>query len=379
MKILTLANTPLHAGSGSGYVICGYTERLRALGHEVELLGPSDFEPFFGARRAIRHRQAIGMAAECLDRLGGSDIDVLELYGAEGWLATALLAASGARRFLIVAHSNGLETHASEVLLKAGVADPPRLWRPDPARLSALAFRRADALVTVSRWDAEWAKARGYRPADRILALENPLPESFLGLPLALERGPEIGYCGSWLPLKGIEAIRREIPRVLRAFPDWRFTLVGVGASFRAHHHFPEDILPRIAVVPVADRERELRGLYRRFAVVIAPSLSESFGLVTAEAMACGAAVAATPVGFAASLVPDQEVVSIDPPGEPGRLADAVGRLIRDPVLRHRVATGGWRRVQELRWDHAADRLAAAYEGWTNEIRRVSRSRTEWR
>ncbi|HXU32225.1 MAG TPA: glycosyltransferase family 4 protein, partial [Thermoanaerobaculia bacterium] len=214
-------------------------------------------------------------------------------------------------------------------------------------------------------------KARGYRPAGRILALENPLPESFLGRPLDLERGPEIGYCGSWLPIKGIEVIRREIPGVLNAFPGWRFTLVGVGASFRAADHFPADILPRISVVPVANRERELPELYRRFAILIAPSLSESFGLATAEAMACGAAVAATPVGFAAALVEDEEVVSIDPPGEPGRLADAVGRLIRDPELRRRVATGGWKRVQELRWDRAADRLAAAYEGWAKEIRTV--------
>ncbi|MEP7013321.1 MAG: glycosyltransferase family 4 protein [Acidobacteriota bacterium] len=366
MRILTLANTPLDPASGSGYVILGYAERLRALGHSVELLGPVDFEPFYGARRAIRHRQTLGMAAACLDRLGAGGYDVVEIYGAEGWLAMSLLAATPGRRYLLAIHSNGIETHCSEVLAAAGLTDRTR-WRPDPARLSALAFRRADALVTVSDWDAGWASQRGYAPNRRILALDNPLPDRFLDQPLSLDREPEIGYCGAWLPIKGIAALGREIPEVLSAFPDWRFVLVGVGDSFRAEEHFPEDVRPRISVVPRADRETELRALYHRFSIVVAPSVYESFGLATAEAMACGAAVVASPVGFAAGLADGQEVVHLRPDRP---LTAAVGRLIRDPDLRHRVATGGWERAQALRWEPAASRLAEAYQSWTAELRR---------
>ena len=370
MKILTLANTPLDPSTGSGYVICGYAERLRALGHSVELLGPPEYEPFHGARRAIRHRQALGMAAACLDRLGTGGYDVVEVYGAEGWLATSLLAGSAGRRYLLVAHSNGIETHCSEVLSAAGLADRPRLWRPDPARLSRRAFLRADALVTVSDWDARWAREQGYAPARRILALDNPLPDSYLGQSPDFDRGPEIGFCGAWLPIKGVAVLCREIPEVLRAFPEWRFTLVGVGSRFRPDLYFPEDLLHRISVVPRAERETELRTLYRRFSIVVAPSVYESFGLTTAEAMASGVAIVASPVGFAADLADEREVVhtSSERP-----LAEAVGRLIRDPELRLRIALGGWRRAQALRWEPAAARLAEAYQAWSAEVRREIR------
>lgn len=370
MKILTLANTPLDPASGSGHVICGYADRLRALGHSVELLGPADFEPFYGARRAIRHRQALGMATACLDRLGSGSYDVVEIYGAEGWLATSLLAATAGRRYLLVAHSNGIETHCSEVLAAAGLAGRSRFWRPDPAPLSRLAFLRADALVGVSAWDARWALERGYAPARRILALDNPLPDSYLGQPLDLDREPEIGFCGAWLPIKGIAALCREIPEVLRAFPDWRLTLVGVGPSFRSDLHFPGDLLHRISIVARAERETDLRSLYRRFSIVVAPSVYESFGLMTAEAMASGAAVATSPVGFAAGLADEREVLHILPERP---LAEAVGRLIRDQDLRSRVATGGWKRAQALRWEPTAARLAEAYQRWTAELRGTTR------
>jgi len=375
VRILSMSNCPLDESLGSGYVALRYARGLRERGHHVDLLGPDDYEPLLRLRRGISYRQALGMAAAGLRRAGG--YDVVELWGGEAWLTFSLLARRKRRRFLLAAHSNGLETHSAEVLRAAegaGRLAPSRRWfQLDQSALFERAFRAADALVTVADFDRRYALDRGYAPPDRILAVDNPLPDGYLDLPVdfersTFERGPRIGYCGSWIPRKGVALIASALPPLLRDFPAWRLTLVGVGEGFRAGDHFPADVLPRIEVVPFAERGSRLRDLYRSFAIALLPSVYESFGLAGAEAMACGAALVATRTGFAAGLRGGEEAMLLGEP-TPQALRGAVEALISDEELRRTVARGGYRRVQTLRWDGAVAAVEAAYQAWLAELR----------
>jgi glycosyltransferase involved in cell wall biosynthesis len=369
MRILTLSNTPLDEAQGSGYVVQGYAKGLRARGHQVDVLGPADYEPLHRFRRAIRYRQTLGMVAAAVGRLARASYDVLEVYGGEAWLALALLARRPRRRLLLVGHSNGLETHSAEALRAAGLAGGRRRWfQIDHGRLMARGFRACDALVTVAQYDRDYALRQGYAVPHRVLAIDNPLPESFLGLAVDFARGPVIGYCGSWLPRKGSALIASDLPPLLRAFPAWRLALVGVGSDFRPAEHFPADVLPRVTVIPHADRETDLRRLYQSFAISILPSIYESFGLTGAEAMACGCALVASPVGFAAGLRHGEEALLL-PDSAPPHLCQALTALVQDDPLRQRVARAGYGRVQSLRWDGAIAKLEAAYEAWLGELR----------
>lgn len=374
MRILTLANCPLDESLGSGYVVLNYCQRLRRLGHRVDVYGPADYEPLHRWGRAIQYRQALGMAANALRRAAAGGYDVVEIYGAEGWLAFSLLARKRRRPFLLVAHSNGIEPHCAETLAAAAAVDPAavprRPWyQLDQTPLFRKTFRRADAVVTVSEWDRRYAIEKGFTPPERCLALENPLPEGFLGLEPDLDRGPVLGTCGSWLPIKGAAVLRRALPTILRALPAWRLKMVGVGGDFRPRDHFPADVLPRIEVIPFAERGQALRSLYEEMAILLLPSLYESFGLAAAEAMACGCALVATRVGFAADLVDGEEAVTVERP-EVDLITAAVLRLAGDDALRRRIARRGFERVQGLRWDDAAAKLAAAYESWLGQHRR---------
>lgn len=371
MRILTLSNSPLDPARGSGYVVCGYCERLARRGHQVRVLGPPDFEPGYGWPRAIRWRQALGMALATRRERALADYDVIEIYGGEAWLAISWLRRVAHRRFLVVSHSNGLETHLVETLREAesaGATGLRRRWfRPRALRLYEHTFRRADGLVMVSDFDHAYARARAYQPQARLLSLENPLPDAFLDQPIDLARPPVLGFCGSWLPIKGIETLVRDATRLLAELPAWRLMLVGVGEGFRVELAFPHDLLSRIEVVPHADRMTELPALYRRMAILAMPSLYESFGLVAAEAMAHGCAVVATRVGFPASLVDGEEVLHLEAKCSPA-LYQAARRLMADEGLRRAVARGGWRRAQSLRWEGAVDRLEAAYETWRRAL-----------
>lgn len=369
MRILSLANCPPDDRLGSGYVVRRSAEGLRRAGHEVDLYGPADYEPLHGIARgrAVSYRQVVGMTVKSLARLARKGYDVVELWGGQAWLAVSLLARRPGRRFLLVCRSNGLEPHYEEVMEAAREAGEIPPWRPrhhwSQSGLFARALGRADGVITVSPWDRDWAVARGIGPAGRVLAVENPLPDSYLGLAPGPERGPVLGYVGSWLPIKGVDLLARALPDVLREHPEWTLRLVGVGTGFRAADHFPADVLPRIETVPFADRETELKDLYRSLAVVLLPSVYESFGLAAAEAMACGAALVATRVGFAAGLRHGEEAWLL-PDRSPGALQEALRALMRNPERRRALARGGHRRVQSLRWDRAVTAVETAYREW---------------
>lgn len=365
LRILTLANALLDESSGSGYVICNYARGLRALGHEVTLLGPPDYEPFFGRARAIRYRQAFGLARAAW-RARRAGYDILEFYGGEAWLALLLLRRFRRRSFLLVSHSNGLETHSEEAM--AALGGPRRSYQWSHARLHAAGFRRADALVTVGGYDADYARRAGYVPEERLLALDNPLPDTYLGRPFVAERPQRVGFCGAWIERKGVVALAAGVSAFLRRFPAWRFALAGVGEGFAVARHFPADVHDRIEVIPQAEREGGLAAFYETVAVLVVPSLYESFGLVTAEALACGCAVVATPVGFARDLRGGEEAIHLHAPVV-AQIEQALIRLAQDESLRRRLAQAGHRRVQALRWPEAIRRLEAAYLRWVAELR----------
>lgn len=380
MRILSLSNCPLDEHTGSGYVALGYARGLRERGHEVELLGPEDFEPWRRLRRGISYRQAIGMAAASVRRLAATSWDVVELWGGEAWLALALLAWLPRRPFLLVAHSNGLEPHCAELLGAAEAAGrmaPSRRWfQLDQSRLAEGGFKAADALVTVGGFDRDYALDRGYAEPQRVLAVDNPLPEEYLGVEVDFARPRVIGYCGSWIPRKGVALLEAALPSVLRTLPEWRLVLVGVGDGFRQEEHFPADLLARVEVVPYAERGTRLRALYQGFGILLLPSVYESFGLAAAEGMACGAALVASRVGFAAGLRDRQEALLLSE-FSPQALQEAIESLARDEELRQRIARGGYRRVQSLRWDDAVATVEAAYLRWLAELRGARRRPAE--
>ncbi|MBV9042914.1 MAG: glycosyltransferase family 4 protein [Acidimicrobiia bacterium] len=82
--------------------------------------------------------------------------------------------------------------------------------------------------------------------------------------------------------------------------------------------------------------------LYNEAEVAVVPSLYEGFSLPAIEAMACGAPLVATTGGALPEVVgPDGRNALTVPPGDPGALAGAIGRVLDDAELRQRLGTAG--------------------------------------
>jgi glycosyltransferase involved in cell wall biosynthesis len=95
----------------------------------------------------------------------------------------------------------------------------------------------------------------------------------------------------------------------------------------------------------------DMPGFYEEIHMLAMPSFSEGFGLVAAEALACGRPV----VGGDASSLPEvirhQQTGLLVPPGDPTALASALSDLIRDPDRSALMGQAGHRDIA-ARFDH---------------------------
>jgi glycosyltransferase involved in cell wall biosynthesis len=306
-------------------------------------------------------------------------------------LAAALLpAARYARRLRAhlravrpdLVHSNGLKMH----LLAAWTAPPgaPVVWhvhdyigsRPLTSRLLRASVGRCAAIVTNSASVAEDAR-RVLGARAPIVAIPNAIdldrfsPEGprldldgLAGLPPAPPSTIRVGLVATYGRWKGhttfLDALAR-LPGDVSA----RGYIVG-GSLYRTSGSqlTRKELEHHAASVGVADRvgftgfvEQPDQALRALDIVVHASTAPEPFGLVIAEAMACGRAVIASDAGGPREIVTPGVDGLLREPGNPESLADGIARLARDPGARARLGRAG-RETAERQFDRA--RLAAA-------------------
>lgn len=364
MQILSISNIPHDPNSGGGYVITGYIDGLRQKGHEVDAYGPEDYD-FGHWRYGIRYRKMVAMAAFGVYQFFQKPYDLVEVWGGASWLLVLLL------RWIasdtpVVHRSNGIEQHYTALKEKSSVipGEHDRWFRVDLSRLYDIGLRASSAIVTVSAYDLLFLREGGYLPDDRLYAIDNPLPELYLGRSFSAKRSRRVGFCGSWIPKKGVPAMKEGMTAFLRQFPKWTFSVVGAKGE-DVQSHFPEDVRDRVEVIPFLERD-DLVKWYETIAIFILPSVAESFGLVAAEAMACGAALVATNTGYAHALSDGKEALILSELSAT-HLHVALARLAEDEHLRSQIARRGHRRVQSLAWEDAIDRIDSIY----GQVRRV--------
>jgi glycosyltransferase involved in cell wall biosynthesis len=102
---------------------------------------------------------------------------------------------------------------------------------------------------------------------------------------------------------------------------------------------------------------------YSRSEVAVVPSVYEGFGLPAAEAMACGVPVVSSDGGALPEVVGHDGDGIIVPRKNARALADAVKKLLGDPVLRAEMGRRGYKRVMgRFTWKQMAVGTAGVYE-----------------
>jgi len=366
--------------------------------------------------RAIRASDAAAMLHVVLPRSGplehaareaGCDTHVLPMpaslarfgeSGTRGFARTsaallgAAVAARGYRRDLRdtlsaiapdIVHSNGFKFHV--LASRARPRTAALVWhlhefvspRPLTCRLLRHHVGSVDAIVANSVSVAQDASAALHPgvPVERIyngIDLAEFAPagdvadlDALAGAP-PLPRGAlRVGLVGTFGRWKGHEVFLRALAR-LQASTPLRGYIVGDALYETAGSQYSRQELERLAGALGIRAQVAFTGYVPRTApvlraldvVVHASTQPEPFGLVIAEAMACGRAVIASAAGGAAELVGEGCDALTHAPGDVDGLASALGRLAGDAALRARLGTAA-RATAEARFDAA--RFGAAF------------------
>jgi glycosyltransferase involved in cell wall biosynthesis len=109
--------------------------------------------------------------------------------------------------------------------------------------------------------------------------------------------------------------------------------------------------------------DERLIKLYAEASVAVVPSLYEGFSLPAVEAMACGVPLVATTGGALPEVIGDSgSTALLVPPGDPGALAGALGRVLEDDALADRLSRAARRRVlQHFTWRACAEGTVGHY------------------
>jgi len=248
------------------------------------------------------------------------------------------------------------------------------------------AVRESDAIVAASEieagelvelYDAETAKLcvlpcgvdadlfRPYRQVDAREALGREQCERL------------VLFVGRIEQIKGIDVLLDALGMLFRKRPDLRgeVCLVVVGGALDpdddapetekleelrrlVHEHRMED---RVDFVGSADQKR-LALWYSAADVCAVPSLTESFGLVALEAMACGTPVVATRVGGLQTVVEHGESGLLVPASDRRALADAIEQVLLEHRVRMHLAHGARSRAEQFTWSRVGDGLEMLYD-----------------
>jgi D-inositol-3-phosphate glycosyltransferase len=120
-------------------------------------------------------------------------------------------------------------------------------------------------------------------------------------------------------------------------------------------------VTDRVELRPPVARS-QLGRWYRAADVVAVPSRSESFGLVAAEAQACGTPVVAAAVGGLRTVVRDGQTGRLVPGHDPRHWAAALADLLGDPVQRAALGLGAAHHARRLGWESAAEAVVDVYD-----------------
>ena len=179
-------------------------------------------------------------------------------------------------------------------------------------------------------------------------------------------------FAGRIQPLKAPDVLLRAVAVLLERDPGMRSRLVVpiVGGPSGSGLDHPESLALLAESLGLTDVVRfvppvaqlELAAWYAAADLVAVPSYNESFGLVAVEAQASGTPVVAAAVGGLTTVVHDGRSGLLLDTHDPRDWADALGRLVDDPVLRAELGRGALVQARLFSWDLTAERTLETYE-----------------
>jgi len=179
---------------------------------------------------------------------------------------------------------------------------------------------------------------------------------------------------------KGVDAVLRAMPEILRRCPKAQYGIVGDGNDRAALEQLAAKlgIAGRVEFRGELSREALCRA-YQEADVFVLPSQTEGFGVVFLEAMYSGLPVVAARAGGAPNVIEDGVTGILVAPGEEKQLVSAVSGLLLVPEERLKLGAAGRKLVEDkYLFAHFAARWQRWMEGVAPEAIREARNASDF-
>jgi glycosyltransferase involved in cell wall biosynthesis len=250
------------------------------------------------------------------------------------------------RRGLLIATRAGLNValaHAARPgVVRIGQEHVPLASYPPRLQVAlASSYLRLDALMVLTQGDAEHARELLGAGPPVVEVVPNALPDA----PYAVSDSsqPVIATAGRLSRGKRQDLLIRAFARVARHHPGWELRIYGKGGRHGRLQRLVTrlGLDDRVRLMGASDRLGEELGCA---SVFVLSSELEAFGIVLIEAMRSRLAVISTDCPHGPrELITDGVDGLLVPTGDVRALANAMERVVRDPVLRRRLARAGER------------------------------------
>ncbi|WP_108810361.1 glycosyltransferase [Sphingorhabdus sp. Alg231-15] len=165
-----------------------------------------------------------------------------------------------------------------------------------------------------------------------------------------------IGFLGRLVMEKGLDVFADTIDELRRRGVKHRILVIGEGPA----QQWFEDRIPD-AVFAGFQQGSDLGRGVASMDILFNPSVTETFGNVTLEAMACGLPVVAAKATGSQSLVKDKQSGRLVTPGAIRDFADVLQIYCEDEAIRNAHGTAGEKRADEFSWDQINHTVAETY------------------
>jgi glycosyltransferase involved in cell wall biosynthesis len=331
LRFITAIPQDILRGSGCYVATRTLVEALRERGVGVEVVRPPLHLPVFTATRVL-FNESLRWRAYAGDATVGIDADgyaiprnqnsAPHIACIKGVLADAVRFETGITRASLAFH----------------------------ARLEAQNARRADLIITISRYCAERIEElygiSGAAVVPELIDLQawrwlfdsvpdGQNPDNFTALCVC-----------RFYPRKGLDTLLRAAALLGHTIPELKLRIVGNGPQYGRLRRLCaelrlDSVVQWLGDLPLARLAEE----YKRADVFCLPSLQEGFGIVFLEAMAAGKPIVAARVAAVPEVVRHGILVQ---PEDPEALADGIDRLYRSSYLRTSLGSAGSRDVEQF-------------------------------
>ena len=175
--------------------------------------------------------------------------------------------------------------------------------------------------------------------------------------------GGAIGFLGRIdEPRKGLQVLLKAFEKLGTERPGLRVLVAGPGDAEEALHRVPVALRDRVVLLG-SIRDEDKASVLHSVDVFCSPNTGgESFGIVTAEAMAAGAPIVASDIDAFQQVLRGGEAGELFTTGDPAALAAAAGRLLDDPARRASLSAAALTAVAKYDWSVVARDVLSVYE-----------------